>query len=83
MSLPRTNWRVSLVALLLGAGAVAAFSGTASAAPGRKTPAPLVVTTGTLRYTGGAPMVVTTGTLHYAGGAPMVITTRTLRYTGR
>jgi hypothetical protein len=52
MPLPGTNWRVSLVALLLGAGAVASFSGTASAAPGRKTPAPLVVTTGTLRFTG-------------------------------
>ncbi len=69
--------------LLLGGVATGALSGTASAAPGKKTPVPWVVTTGTLRYTGGAPMVVTTGTLRYTGGAPMVITTGTLRYTGR
>ncbi len=80
---PRTRWRVSLAALLLGAGAGAAASGPASAAPGKKTPAPWVITTDTLRYTGGSPLVITTGTLRYTGGTPLVITTGTLRYTGR
>jgi hypothetical protein len=58
-------------------------AGSVAATPGKKRPVPLVLTTATLRYTGGTPMVLTTGTLRYTGGTPMVLTTGTLLYTGR